>query len=111
MRGRKTKVSVLERVEGERNPAGEAGESWEGAEGGGAIDVVMRPLTVAKMAALNQADPGQVFTNSLLIIFRPGFDIDVDDRLEDSKDNQYVIQHVAKYHSHTEAIAGITNLQ
>jgi len=111
MRGRKTKVSVLERVEGERNAAGEAGESWEGAKGGGTIDVVIRALSVAKVAALNQADPGQVFTNSFSIIFRPGFDINVDDRLVDSKDNQYVIQHVRPYNSHTETIAGITNLQ
>ena len=111
MRGRKTKVSVLERVEGERNAAGEAGESWEGVQGGGTIDVVIRALTVAKMASLNQADPGQVFTNSLMIIFRPDFDINVDDRIVDSKDNQYVIQHVAEYNSHTETIAGITNLQ
>ncbi|KKN07931.1 hypothetical protein LCGC14_1061850 [marine sediment metagenome] len=109
MRGKRTKVTVLERTEGTRNAAGEPEESWDVVTGGGYIFVHITPLSVAKMAALNQAEPGQVFTNSLRMAFRPGFDIDVDDRLVDDKGNRYVIQHVMPHKSHTAAIAGITN--
>jgi len=111
MRGKKTQVSLLERTEGTRNAAGEPEESWDVPAGGEYIFVHIQRMTLAKLAAMNQSDAGQVFTNSLTINFRAGFDIDVDDRIVDKDGNQYVIQHVIPYRSHVETIAGITNLQ
>jgi len=111
MRGKRTRVTLLERTEGTRNAAGEPEESWDAVTGGKYIFVHIRALSVSKMAALNQAIPGQIFTNSLMIFFRPGFNVNVDDRLRDKAGNHYVIQHIIPHKSHTETIAGITNRQ
>lgn len=109
MRGKRQNASIKRRRSGERNPLGEAGEEWDFVVSD--VRVHIQPLNTAAAAALQQAEPGQVRTSTHLVLLSKGTDIEVDDRLVDASDNEFVIQRIEKWSTQIEAYVAITDLQ
>lgn len=105
------KLTIYRRTEGALNPAGEPAETWPVVTNGTDISVNLQPLSMGAVASLAQADPGRLLRSSHRIIFQPGIDVQVDDRLLDSDGNYYVVQHKASWSNHINTVCGITDLQ
>lgn len=108
MRGATTKVNLKRRSLGSLNPAGEPIESWNIVAGKEYINVRITGLTARTMASFNEGLPGLIQGSTHTIKFRPGMDIQQDDRVIDTKGNIYVIKHILPLKSHIEAMAEIT---
>jgi len=114
MRGKRTTITIRRRVEGTISMMGEASETWPATTGGKSIRVHIQPLTTPMRGAMASAQsaPGQVFTSSHLIIFRPSTDVQPDDRIfTEPSGNQYVVQSVNVFTTHTEVTVAITNIK
>ncbi len=111
--GPKTTFTIKRRTEGDRNPSGEAAETWDAVTGESNIKAHYQPLALSEQTALKEANPGQTFTGGHLFFFEKGTDIVADDRIYDSVTGNYFVAQVIEEWptGHIEVIAGITNRQ
>ena len=107
--GPKESVTVKRRVAGTVNPAGEAAESWSTISTG--TQAHIQPVTISGPMGVAPIIAGQTRTSTHFIVFSPGDDVNVDDRVVDSSDNNYVIDRTEPWSTHLETYASITDIQ
>ena len=107
MIGPKTKVTVKRRTEGARNVAGEAIEAWDAVTGGSNIKVHIQPLSAHAKTTLT----GLLAESTHKVFIQKKVDIMQDDRVLDADGNYYSVKSVSKWHTHTEALVSISNIQ
>lgn len=110
MRNFNEKVIITRRTEGATNPSGEPVESWPEVSGESNRSVNISPLSLGAQAALRRAEPGTVKMSSHLVLCQRDTDIKVDDRLEDTAGNSYVVQSVEPYKQHFRIRCSITGI-
>lgn len=102
------KMIITRRTEGALNPSGEPAETWPGVSGESNRSVNISPMPVGAQAALRTAEPGVVKMSSHLVLCQRDTDIQVDDRLEDTDGNSYVVQSVEPHKQHFRIRCSIT---
>lgn len=103
--GNKTTVTIKRRIEGDRNAAGEANETWATVAGSANIKVNIQPVDIQRRAMIE--DAGLIKGQMLRIYLEPGTNVDMDDRIYDST-NYYVVNAIEPWPSHIEATCSIT---
>ncbi len=104
------KMAITRRTEGATNPSGEPAESWPGVTGESNRSMNISPLPIGAQAALRTAEPGTVKMSSHLVLCQRDTDIKVDDRLEDTDGNSYVVQSVEVHKQHFRIRCSITGI-
>lgn len=107
MVGPRVRVTIRHRVEGDRNPAGEAEETWPPVPGEVYIEAGIQPLRTQDRAAIS--GPGEIAKSSNKAFLPRDTDIDAGDRLVCPDGNYYVVHSVSPWPSHTEAIISVSN--
>ena len=106
--GNKTTVTIKRRLEGDRNVAGEANETWPNVTGSVNIKVNIQPVNMQQRATI--MDAGLIKGQIVRIYLEPGTDIKEDDRVYDST-NYFVVHSLEPWSSHIEATCSITARQ
>ena len=106
--GTKTVVTIKRRVEGDRNVAGEANETWANVAGSVNISVNIQPVNMQERAKIQ--DAGLIQGQIVRIYLEPGTNIKEDDRVYDST-NYFVVNSLEPWSSHIEATCSITARQ
>ncbi len=110
MRNFNMKMVVYRRSEGATNPSGEPVESWPAVSGESSRSVNISPLSVSAQAAMRTAEPGLIKMSSHLVLCQRDADIQVDDRLEDTSGNSYVVQSVEPHRQHLKIKCSVTGI-